>query len=73
MKKDSFEDNLTKIDAIIEELDSGNLSLGDSLKNYEKAMKLLTKSTDILNEAEGKIIKVREENGCIELEDDENV
>ncbi|MGL5544333.1 MAG: exodeoxyribonuclease VII small subunit, partial [Cetobacterium sp.] len=44
MKKDSFEFNINEIDMIIEKLDSGELSLDESIKEYEKAMKLLKKS-----------------------------
>ncbi|ERT68413.1 MULTISPECIES: exodeoxyribonuclease VII small subunit [Cetobacterium] len=72
MKKDSFEYNINEIDMIIEKLDKGELSLDESIKEYEKAMKLLKKSSDILNKAEGKIIKVTSENDNIQLEVDEN-
>lgn len=64
-KTGSFEDNLLEIDEIIERLESGELSLTDSIKEYENAMKLLKKSSDLLNKAEGKILKVKEENGEI--------
>ncbi|MEG0514631.1 MAG: exodeoxyribonuclease VII small subunit, partial [Cetobacterium sp.] len=40
MKKDSFEYNINEIDIIIEKLDKGELSLDESIKEYEKAMKL---------------------------------
>ena len=40
-KTGSFEDNLLEIDEIIERLESGELSLTDSIKEYENAMKLL--------------------------------
>lgn len=72
MKKDSFEYNINEIDMIIEKLDKGELSLDESIKEYEKAMKLLKKSSDILNKAEGKIIKVTSEDEKIQLEVDEN-
>ncbi|WP_297598127.1 exodeoxyribonuclease VII small subunit [uncultured Cetobacterium sp.] len=72
MKKDSFEYNINEIDMIIEKLDGGELSLDESIKEYEKAMKLLKKSSDLLNKAEGKIIKVSSENNNISLEVEEN-
>ena len=59
-KTGSFEDNLLEIAEIIERLESGELSLTDSIKEYENAMKLLKKSSDLLNKAEGKILKVKE-------------
>lgn len=58
MKKDSFEYNVALIDEIIERLESGELSLDDSIKEYEKAMKLIKKSSDQLEKAKGKIVKV---------------
>ncbi|QNM14482.1 MULTISPECIES: exodeoxyribonuclease VII small subunit [Fusobacterium] len=68
--KDNFENNLKSVDEIIEQLESGELSLDDSIKAYEKAMKLLKNSSDILNQAEGKVLKVIESNsGDIELEE----
>ena len=68
-KTGSFEDNLLEIDEIIERLERGELSLTDSIKEYENAMKLLKKSSDLLNKAEGKILKVKEENGEILTEE----
>ena len=68
-KTGSFEDNLLEIDGIIERLESGELSLTDSIKEYENAMKLLKKSSDLLNKVEGKILKVKEENGEILTEE----
>ena len=60
--ENNFEGNIENIDKIIEKLESGELSLDDSIKEYEKAMKLLKKSSDLLNIAEGKILKVFENN-----------
>lgn len=68
-KTGSFEDNLLEIDEIIERLESGELSLTDSIKEYENAMKLLKKSSDLLNKAEGKILKVTEESDNILVEE----
>lgn len=70
MKKiGDFESNLENIDKIIERLESGELSLEDSIKEYEKAMKLIKSSSDILDRAEGKIIKVSEDGEQIEIEE----
>lgn len=72
MKKiGDFETNLENIDEIIEKLESGELSLENSIKEYEKAMKLIKSSSDILERAEGKIIKVSDENGEITFEEGE--
>lgn len=70
MKKiGDFEINLENIDEIIEKLESGELSLENSIKEYEKAMKLIKSSSDILERAEGKIIKVSENDGEITFEE----
>lgn len=70
MKKiGDFEVNLENIDEIIEKLESGELSLENSIKEYEKAMKLIKSSSDILERAEGKIIKVSENDGEITFEE----
>ena len=61
-----FEENLAEIDEIIER---GDLSLADSIKEYETAMKLLKKSSDLLNKAEGKVLKVVEKDDEILLEE----
>ena len=63
-----FEENLAEIDEIIERLESGDLSLADSIKEYETAMKLLKNSSDLLNKAEGKVLKVVEKDDEILLE-----
>lgn len=70
MKKiGDFEANLENIDEIIEKLELGELSLENSIKEYEKAMKLIKSSSDILERAEGKIIKVSENDGEITFEE----
>ena len=66
-----FEENLAEIDEIIERLESGDLSLA-TIKpgsEYETAMKLLKKSSDLLNKAEGKVLKVVEKDDEILLEE----
>ena len=65
----SFEDNLLEVDEIIEKLENGELTLTEYIKEYENAMKLLKKSSDLLNKAEGKILKVTEDSGNILTEE----
>lgn len=68
--KDEFEKNLETVDEIIEKFQNGDLTLNESIKEYEKAMKLLKKSSDILNAAQGKIIKISESlNGEINFQE----
>ncbi|ADO83219.1 exodeoxyribonuclease VII small subunit [Ilyobacter polytropus] len=68
-KVKTFEENLVEVDEVISKLESGDMELSASIKEYEKAMKLLKKSSDMLEKAEGKIMKVIEENGEIKLEE----
>ena len=72
MGKNTFEENLENLDKIIESLESGELSLDDAIKEYESAMKLIKSSSKILNEAEGKLLKVIEKNGEIDIEEISN-
>lgn len=58
-----------EVDEIIEKLENGELTLTESIKEYENAMKLLKKSSDLLNKAEGKILKVTEESNNILVEE----
>ena len=64
-----IEENLENLDEIIEKLESGELSLDDAIKEYENAMKLIKTASKMLNEAEGRLIKVIEKNGEIETEE----
>lgn len=69
MKKNTFEENLENLDEIIDKLEKGELSLNESIEEYEKAMKLIKDSSKILNTAEGKLLKVIEKNGDIDIEE----
>lgn len=69
MKKNTFEEYLQNLDEIIEKLESGSLSLDESIKEYEQAMKNIKSASKLLNEAEGKLFKVLEKNGEIDIEE----
>ncbi len=68
-KKKTYENNIAEIDEIIEKLESGELTLDESIKEYEKSMKLIEKCGNILEEAEGKIKKITLKGGEIVEED----
>lgn len=68
-KKQSYEENITQIDEILEKLENEELSLDDSIEEYEKAIKLIKDSEKLLEIGEGKVLKVLEKNGKIEIED----
>lgn len=54
-KNESYETMLKKLEEIVNEMDTGSLSLEESMKKYEEGVKLTNKLYKILNEAEGKI------------------
>ena len=67
-KKQSYEENITQIDEILEKLESEELSLDDSISEYEKGIKLIKDSEKLLEAGEGKVMKVLEKNGKLEME-----
>ena len=69
VKKQSYEENITQIDEILEKLESEELSLDDSISEYEKATKLIKDSEKLLEAGEGKVMKVLEKNGKVEMEE----
>jgi exodeoxyribonuclease VII small subunit len=54
-KGESYEEQFEKLEKIVERMDTGQLSLMDSMKDYEEGIKLCNKLYKTLNEAEGKI------------------
>ena len=68
-KKQSYEENITQIDEILEKLESEELSLDDSISENEKAIKLIKESEKLLEAGEGKVMKVLEKNGKVEMEE----
>ena len=69
VKKQSYEENIAQIDEILEKLESEELSLDDSISEYEKAIKLIKDSEKLLEAGEGKVMKVLEKNGKEEMEE----
>ncbi len=54
-KNESYEAMVKKLEEIVNEMDTGSLSLEESMKKYEDGVKLTNKLYKILSEAEGKI------------------
>lgn len=54
-KSESFETMIKKLEDIVALMDTGQLNLEDSIKNYEEGVKLCNKLFKTLNEFEGKI------------------
>ena len=59
----SFEDAMKRLEAIVETLGAGNLSLEDSLKRFQEGMELCKVCTKKLDEAEYKVEKLMEKEG----------
>ena len=55
MAEPKFEDNLEKLEKIVEDLEEGGLSLDDSLKKFEEGVKLTQRCEKALSAAEKKI------------------
>ncbi len=70
----SFEEALERLEEIAHRLDSGGMSLDESLELFGEAIELVRVSTEILNQAEGRIeelIEINDETmGRVQLEVD---
>ncbi|MEA2016342.1 MAG: exodeoxyribonuclease VII small subunit [Actinomycetota bacterium] len=60
----NFEESIKKLEEIVKKLEDENISLEESMKNFEMGIKLSSSCLKKLNEAEGKIEKLtRSEDG----------
>ena len=59
----NFESALSHLESIEEELESGDLSLENSLKSFEKGIKLARQCQEKLSQAELQVQKLIEEDG----------
>ena len=50
-----FDDILVRLRALVDRLESGNLSLEDSLRSFEEGMELCRRGAGILDEAEKRV------------------
>ncbi|MCK4838825.1 MAG: exodeoxyribonuclease VII small subunit [Desulfobulbaceae bacterium] len=66
MAKKSFEDSLAKLENITEELESGDLSLEESLKRFDEGVKLAEFCNRKLDEAQQKVNILLKKNGVQE-------
>lgn len=68
----TFETAFTRLEEILESMNSGSISLDESLKLYEEADKLITLCSTRLNEAEKKIeILIKNRSGDLVLGNDQ--
>lgn len=69
MAKPTFEKDLEKLEAIVESLEEGGLSLDDALKKFEEGMKLAQSCEKALSAAEKRIeILVKNADGSVSAE-----
>ena len=66
-KKLSFEEAIEKLEEIVDGIESGKVSLEDSIEKYAEGMKMIKSCRDILDKAEHKI-KILSDNGDNSLE-----
>ena len=66
MEKMKFEDALLALEDIVRQLEGGNLSLDESISEFERAVKLVKLCTERLDSAEQKVkILVSGEDGTV--------
>ena len=66
MESKTFEDKIRELEAIIKELETGEVNLDDAIEKYTKAMKLAKECSDKLNKATEKVNKILLDNGTLQ-------
>jgi len=64
-----FEDNLAKLESLVEKMEQGDLSLEDSLKTFEEGIQLTRSCQQALKDAEQRVKLLIEQNGEISITD----
>lgn len=59
----SFEQSLSDLESLVNQMEVGDLSLDESLKAFEKGVKLTRECQSMLDEAEQKVQILSEQNG----------
>ncbi len=57
--QESFEEKITRLEAIVSRLERGDAKLADSLALFEEGTKLVSACTLLLDEAEQKVVKLQ--------------
>jgi exodeoxyribonuclease VII small subunit len=57
-KKKSFEEQISRLEEIVSQLEHGDVQLSDSLALFEEGTKLVTSCSGMLDEAEQKVVKL---------------
>jgi exodeoxyribonuclease VII small subunit len=62
VSKLSFEDTIKELTGIVSKIEQGQISLENSIQQYERGMTLIKHCRQILSKAEQRIVKISEEN-----------
>jgi len=65
----NFEQSLKELEALVEKMEAGNLSLEESLKYFERGVALTRNCQKALSQAEQKVQILLEKNGKEQLQD----
>lgn len=63
----SLEENFERLDALLDELESAEISLEESFRAYKEGMGILKKCNETIDEVEKKVLKLNEEGALEEL------
>jgi exodeoxyribonuclease VII small subunit len=66
-EKTSFEEDLKKLQKIVEELSGGKITLGESLKKYEEGVRLAQSCSQTLADAQRKVELLMKKDGKFDL------
>lgn len=66
--KPMLEEDIKKLQKIVDELEGGKLTLGESLKKYEEGIKLAQACSLLLNEAQRKVELLMKKDGKFSLD-----
>ena len=58
-KKLSFEESVARLDDIVKHLENGDMPLSESLSMFEEGTKLISACSQMLDEAEQKVVKLK--------------
>lgn len=67
-EKSTFEEDLKKLQKIVEELAGGKITLGESLKKYEEGIKIAQSCSQVLADAQRKVELLMKKDGKFSLE-----
>ena len=66
VQEETFEEKIKKLEVIVSELESGDVSLEEAIDKYTEAMKLSKDCSDKLTEVTEKVNKILTDNGKLE-------